>query len=277
MKKIKLTLLALSVLLIVVCLSGCTSSKTADGIEYEIENGTATIVGYTDTTTRTEIIIPDEFEGVPVTEIADFGLFNAESVEKIVIGKNVQKIGGWSMTNEQKLKAFEVDSENQHFTSVDGVLFSKDMKTLIYYPPAKGIEFNNLGQAKEMTQYVIPNGVETIRTKAFYKCYYVDKIEIPDSVTTIEEKAFHRCSALKEINLPDTLVTIGKDAFAYCSEVTSVIIPSSVESIGEYAFFNCPKLKKVEVLKSEDEIELGKKWYPTDNGREIKDLQIIWK
>ena len=277
MKKIKLTLLALSVLLIVVCLSGCTSSKTADGIEYKIENGTATIVGYTDTTTRTEIIIPDEFEGVPVTEIADFGLFNAESVEKIVIGKNVQKIGGWSMTNEQKLKAFEVDSENQHFTSVDGVLFSKDMKTLIYYPPAKGIEFNNLGQAKEMTQYVIPDGVETIRTKAFYKCYYVDKIEIPNSVKTIEEKAFHRCSALKEINLPDSLVTIGKDAFAYCSEVTSVTIPASVESIGEYAFFNCPKLKKVEVLKSEDEIELGKKWYPTDNGREIKDLQIIWK
>lgn len=277
MKKIKLTLLALSVLLIVVCLSGCTSSKTADGIEYKIENGTATIVGYTDTTTRTEIIIPDEFEGVPVTEIADFGLFNAESVEKIVIGKNVQKIGGWSMTNEQKLKAFEVDSENQYFTAVDGVLFSKDMKTLIYYPPAKGIEFNNLGQAKEMTQYVIPDGVETIRAKAFYKCYYIDKIEIPDSVKTIEEKAFHRCSALKEINLPDELVTIGKDAFAYCSEVTSVTIPASVESIGEYAFFNCPKLKKVEVLKSEDEIELGKKWYPTDNGREIKDLQIIWK
>lgn len=277
MKKIKLTLLVLSVLLIVVCLSGCTSSKTADGIEYKIENGTATIVGYTDTTTRTEIIIPDEFEGVPVTEIADFGLFNAESVEKIVIGKNVQKIGGWSMTNEQKLKAFEVDSENQYFTAVDGVLFSKDMKTLIYYPPAKGIEFNNLGQAKEMTQYVIPDGVETIRTKAFYKCYYVDKIEIPNSVKTIEEKAFHRCSALKEINLPDSLVTIGKDAFAYCSEVTSVTIPANVESIGEYAFFNCPKLKKVEVLKSEDEIELGKKWYPTDNGREIKDLQIIWK
>lgn len=37
MKKIKLTLLALSVLLIVVCLSGCTSSKTADDIEYKIE------------------------------------------------------------------------------------------------------------------------------------------------------------------------------------------------------------------------------------------------
>lgn len=277
MKKFRFILLILPVMLAVICLSGCTATKTADGIEYKIEDGKAIITGYTDTTTRTEIIIPDEFEGVPVTEIADFGLFNAESVEKIVIGKNVQKIGGWSMTNEQKLREFEVDSENQYFTAVDGVLFSKDMKTLIYYPPAKGIEFNNLGQAKEMTQYVIPDGVETIRTKAFYKCYYVDKIEIPDSVKTIEEKAFHRCSALKEINLPDSLVTIGKDAFAYCSEVTSVTIPSKVESIGEYAFFNCPKIKTVEVLRSEDEIELGEKWYPTDNGREIKELQINWK
>lgn len=277
MKKIKYIFLALAVIMVVLSFSGCSSTKTADGIKYTIENSQAIVTGYTDTTTRKEVVIPDEFQGVPVTEISDFGLFNAESVEKIVIGKNVQKIGGWSMTNEQKLKAFEVDSENQYFTAVDGVLFSKDMKTLIYYPPAKGIEFNNLGEAKEMTQYVIPDGVETIRTKAFYKCYYVDKIEIPDSVKTIEEKAFHRCSALKEINLPDSLVTIGKDAFAYCSEVTSVTIPASVESIGEYAFFNCPKLKKVEVLKSEDEIELGKKWYPTDNGREIKDLQIIWK
>ena len=277
MKKIKLILLALSVLLIVVCLSGCTSSKKADGIEYKIENGTATIVGYTDTTTRTEIIIPDEFEGVPVTEIADFGLFNAESVEKIVIGKNVQKIGGWSMTNEQKLKAFEVDSENQYFTAVDGVLFSKDMKTLIYYPPAKGIEFNNLGEAKNTVQYTIPDGVETIRTKAFYKCYYVDTIDIPSSVKNIEEKAFHRCNALKQVKIPDSVVTIGKDAFAYCGLLTEVTIPSSVESIGEYAFFNCPKVQKVEVLKSEDQIELGEKWYPTDNGREIKDLKIIWK
>lgn len=83
------------------------------------------------------------------------------------------------MTNEQKLKAFEVDSENQYFTAVDGVLFSKDMKTLIYYPPAKGVEFNNLGQAKEMTRYVIPDGVETIRTKLFISATMLIKLKFP--------------------------------------------------------------------------------------------------
>lgn len=277
MKKIKYIFLALAVIMVVLSFSGCSSTKTADGIKYTIENSQAIVTGYTDTTTRTEVVVPDEFEGVPVTEIADFSLFNAESVEKIVIGKNVQKIGGWSMTNNQKLKAFEVDSENQYFTSVDGVLYSKDMKTLIYYPPAKGIEFNNLGEAKNTVQYTIHDGVETIRTKAFYKCYYVDTIDIPSSVKNIEEKAFHRCNALKQVKIPDSVVTIGKDAFAYCGLLTEVTIPSSVESIGEYAFFNCPKVQKVEVLKSEDQIELGEKWYPTDNGREIKDLKIIWK
>ena len=277
MKKSRLFLALLPLLLAVVCFSGCTASETAEGIEYKIEDGKAIVTGYTDTTTRTVIVVPDEIDGVPVTEIADFGLFNAESAEKIVIGKNVEKIGGWAMTNEQKLKAFEVDGENEYFTAVDGVLFSKDMKTLVYYPPAKGIEFNSLGQARETTRYVIPDGVETIGTKAFYKCYYVDTVEIPRSVKTIEEKAFNRCSALKEINLPDSLETIGTDAFAYCGEVTEVTIPESVKSIGEYAFFCCPKIKRANVLNSEDKIELGEKWYPTDNGREIKDLQIIWK
>ena len=277
MKKLKFLLLLISAVLALIFLSGCSASKTADGIEYKIENGAAAVEGYTDTTTRREIVIPDEIDGVPVTAIADFGLFNAESAEKIVIGKNVREIGGWAMTNEQKLKAFEVDEENPYFTAVDGVLFSKDMKTLIYYPPAKGIEFSALGADKEMTRYVIPEGVETVRTKAFYKCYYVEEIVIPDTVKTIEEKAFHRCSALKEINLPDSLVTIGKDAFAYCSLVTDVTIPESVEKIDEYAFFSCSELTAVNVLKGEGEIMLGEKWYPTDNGREIKGLKINWK
>ena len=80
---------------------------------------------YTDSTVRTEVTVPDEIDGYPVTKIEDFGLFNAESLTKITIGKNVKEIGTWSMTNNQRLQEFVVDEENQYFTAVDGILFQR--------------------------------------------------------------------------------------------------------------------------------------------------------
>ncbi len=277
MKALNRTLSALlCIALIVTCFAGC-AAKTDEKLEYEIVGNTVKITGYTDSTTRTEVTVPDEIEGLPVTEIADFSLFNAESLQTIRIGKNVNTIGEWAMTNNQRLQEFVVDENNESFCSVDGVLYSKDMKTLIYFPPAKGIEFNKYGESQNTTQYAIADGVETIRTKAFYKCYYVDQITIPDSVTRIEEKAFHRTSALTALDLPANLEFIGKDAFAYCEQIESVTIPATIQEIQEYAFFNCKGMKTVTVLAAEDSITLGKNWYPTSNGKQIKECEIIWK
>ncbi len=272
-KKIFSALLCVAV--IATCFAGC-AAKTDDKLEYEIVDNTVKITGYTDSTQRTEVTVPDEIEGLPVTEIADFSIFNAESLQTIYIGKNVTTIGDWSMTNNQRLTAFVVDEANTAFCSVDGVLYSKDMKTLIYFPPAKDITFNKFGEAQNTTQYAIADGVETISTKAFYKCYYIDQITIPDSVKRIEEKAFHRTSALTSLNLPASLEFIGKDAFAYCENIESVTIPAGIKEIQEYAFFNCKGMKTVTVLAKEENLTLGKNWYPTSNGKQIKECEIIW-
>lgn len=273
-KKVFCLFLCLST--VVLTFTAC-SSKTDSKLEYEIVNDEVVITKYTDSTQRTEITVPDEIEGLPVTEIADFSLFNCESLKKIYIGKNVSKIGEWSMTNNQGLTEFVVDEANEYFCSVDGVLFTKDMKTIIYYPPAKDITFNKYGEAQNTTKYSIPNGVETIRTKAFYKCYYVDEISIPEGVKTIEEKAFHRTSALTQITLPDSLEFIGKDAFAYCDKIEKVTIPESVKEIDEYAFFNCSNMKELVMLPREEDMILQKNWYPTSNGKQNKECEIIWK
>lgn len=293
MKKIiRILCVVLSVIFVAAMFAGCSdnvlekTAKTDEKLEYKIENNEVTIVGYTDTTTRTQITVPDEIEGYPVTEIADFGLFNAESLTKITIGKNVKTIGTWAMTNNQRLQEFAVDEANEYFTAVDGILFSKDMKTIIYYPNARGVTFSKYGDPQNrdpeaedfiMISYVIPDGVETIRSKAFYKCYYIDNIEIPDTVTSIEEKAFHHCESLMELNLPSKLEFIGKDAFAYCKKITTVTIPSTIKQIDEYAFFFCVNMTQLNIQAKESDIILGKNWYPTDNGRQVKDCQINWQ
>ena len=129
--KIRKTVCALLLIAtLALCFSGC--AKKYGGMNYKPVEGGVAITGYTDKTTVTELTIPDEIDGLPVLEIADFGVCNAESLTKITIGKNVKTLGSWSLTNNQHLQEFIVDPENPYLVSVDGVLFSKDMKRLIY-------------------------------------------------------------------------------------------------------------------------------------------------
>ena len=282
-KKKVCAVLLLAVLLMSTLFSGCGEQLGLgeEKIKYKIENGEAVVREFPDNSTVLSVEIPDEYEGCPVTVIADFAAVNLENIETISIGKNVREIGLWAFENNQKLQAFKVSEENEYFCDVDGVLYTKDMKTLLFYPPARKkqtkTETDESGAQKEVQyiEYAIPDGVETIRTKAFYKCQSLTGITIPDSVTRIEEKAFFRC-ALQELELPENLTFIGKDAFAYCGKIQTVEIPASIEQIDEYAFYNCTSLKSVHVLAAEIEITLGEKWYPTDNGRNLDGLEITW-
>ena len=275
----KLLAFAALLLTLIVCAS---CAKKQDGMNYKETEGGLAITGYTDKTTVKELVVPDEIDGVPVVRIEDFGICNAESLTKITIGKNVASLGGWAMTNNQHLTEFEVDPANEYFKTEDGVLFSKDGKTLYYYPCGRNITFDKYGRTEDTTEYRIPDGVETIATKAFYKCYYVDVTYIPDSVTRIEEKAFHRASALSGLTVPARLEYIGKDAFAYAfgasdeKEPLELTIPATIREIGEYAFFNDDGIASITVLAKEEDVALGNKWQPTSKGKIIEDCVVTF-
>lgn len=264
----------ISVISLLVCLcilfSGCSSvtdflSGKNEGIEYKIENGEATVVAVPNQSTVTKITIPDEYEGVPVTKIADFAAVNLEYVTVINIGKNVKEIGNWALENNQHVTAFNVDDANEYFCSVDGVIYTKDMKTIVFFPPAKE------------GAYEIAETVENIRTKAFYKCQKITELIIPDSVKSIEEKAFFRCGAIARLTLSQNIEFIGKDAFGYCAAITEINISSAIKQIDEYAFYNCTSLLTVNVDAVESDLTLGEKWYPTNNGLDLDGLVINWK
>ena len=106
------------------------------------------------------------------------------------------------------LRIFEeikVAENNESFISVDGVLFDKDMKTLLMYP-----------MEKRADSYVIPDGV-----------------------TTISAGAFEYCKNLKKVIIPEGVTTIGGSAFSYTSNLTEIELPYTAKKIGDYAFVNC--------------------------------------
>lgn len=279
MKRIIITLS----LILLICFSFVSCGEEIDllsgdtTVNYKIDNNEAIVTKVPNKSAVRNIVIPDEYEGVPVTQIADFAAVNLEYAVKITIGKNVREISDWAFGNSRKIIEFDVDENNPYICDVDGVLYTKDMKTLLFYPPAGCVQTEKDADGNEVKfiAYTIPEGVETIRSKAFYKCYELTDITLPSTLKSIEEKAFFRCS-LKELTLPENLGFIGKDAFSYCYDIKELTVPEAVKQIDEYAFYNCTSLLELRMQGKEADMTLGNKWYPTDNGRNLGELNITW-
>ena len=68
---------------------------------------------------------------------------------------------------------------------------------------------------------------------------------IPNSIDSIHDCLFIYCSSLTSVTIPNSVDNIGEYAFAYCDSLTSITIPESVMSVGAYAFHACSSLKSV--------------------------------
>ena len=134
------------------------------------------------------------------------------------------------------LTAVNVDPANQYNESVDGVLFSKGLAGIIYYPPAKS-----------GSSYVIPSTVTYVRGGVFMNCTSLTSVTIPSSVTTIRSGLFSGCTNLTSINayppVPVDLITANHpdessdDVFQGVDTTTCVLhVPVGSKSLYASAF-----------------------------------------
>lgn len=144
--------------------------------------------------------------------------------------KNIDFLSAFSgsSTMYNKITKINISADNPYLSSVDGVVYNKDMTTLLYYPLYK------VG-----TTFTIPESVTEIGISAFSKNQNLITLEIPDTVKTLNQGAFSRMKSLTSVKLGKGVVSIPQNAFAYCKGLTEITIPSNVESIGGEAFLQC--------------------------------------
>ena len=148
------------------------------------------------------------------------------SLTSMTIPNSVTFIGGYAFNGCSGLENIYVEPENTSYSSIDGILYSKDATSIIKVPATKN--------------YVtIPNSVTSIEDYAFEDCSGLTSVTIPNSVTSIGYYAFEWCSGLTSVTIPNSVTSIGKGAFEGCRGLTSVTIGNSVTSIGEGAFYFC--------------------------------------
>lgn len=96
---------------------------------------------------------------------------------------------------------------------------------------------------RNVTEIVIPYGVESIGVYTFYCYYNLKNINLPSSVKIINDRAFQGCSNLEKVVLEDGLKKINNRAFHTCTNLKTINLPSSLESISNEIFYQDTNLE----------------------------------
>ncbi|MDE6780600.1 MAG: leucine-rich repeat domain-containing protein [Ruminococcus sp.] len=253
----------------------------------------------------TSISIPDG-----VTHIGNTAFGCCDNIKKISIPESVVSIGENAFThcytlisinipesvttiNENiftccyNLTEIRAAKNNKSYCDINGVLFSRDKKTIIKYPAGKSEstytipdsviyiargafdDCDNLTAVsvpehlKDSINEVFPQHIEltyrkkvsekdNFRIKHYVLLKYIEQadiseITIPDNILIIGERAFHWCDSIKSVQIPKGIVKIGNRAFLGCENLTEINIPDTVTVIGEKAFYYCDSLKSISV------------------------------
>lgn len=204
-----------------------------------------------------DIVIPEKYKDEYITGIGSEALYGIES---LTISSNLVYIDAKAFGEENPhLKSITVSTDNPVFSSLDGVLYSKDGKTLIKYPAGKddvsftipnGVSVIGRGafdKCRNLTEIIIPNGVKSIGDVAFQDCSLLVKIEFPETLQSLGGGAFRQCARLEEVIFPDNLTDIGPGVFQYCYRLSNVVLPKYLTYIPDNMFWECRVLKNIEI------------------------------
>ena len=157
-----------------------------------------------------EIIIPPN-----VTSIGKNAFSSCRNLQDITLPSSLMNIGDEVFRGCENLQEINVTESNEFYRTIDGVLYTKDLKTIICYPAGKKNE-----------NFVIPSGVTNIGDYTFRDCKSLCEITLPPGVTNIGDYTFSGCYNLQEIALPPSVTRIGDNTFNWCLNLQQINIPA---------------------------------------------------
>ena len=230
-----------------------TEAASVNDLTFQLNRtGDGYIVSDCSSSARGELVIPETYRGLPVTEIGSYAFFDYNELTGIAIPDSVTTIGRYAFGGCAKLTSITIGSG---VSSIGEYAFpANTILDHVYIHDVKAwceIEYGNTQSVplyfadnfylngEPVTDLVIPEGTTRITQNAFIGYDLLTTITIPDSVTSIGESAFHFCKGLTSVTIPDSVTFIGEWAFADCDSLQSVVLGKGVANIAECTFANC--------------------------------------
>ena len=174
------------------------------------------------------------------------------------------------LPSNEMLRDVYVSEDNENIVSVDGIVYSKDMKRLVFCPRGKSGEITVderteiIGHVafseSRVTKITLPEGLTSIEYSAFSDCTNLTELNIPKGVTELSKYMFWD-SALKALSFSEDSPYISENGIVYSKDKTELlfamgdingklVIPEGVKSIGRSAFEQIETISEVEFPKS---------------------------
>ena len=210
--------------------AGNSKYTAEDGILYEDKSGNKYLKAYPVAKAGTTFTVPSGVYGVSTN-----GFQQAKNLTTINLPASIQDLpttkeanGFTSATN---LTAIKVDPSNTNFKDEDGVVLTKDGRTLVAYPFARHGVPNPAYNGPEVTMhlgevYSIPTSVETIGKGAFAKAKEITAVQL-NNVKKISEGAFYSVRNLRNVELGASVETIEDGAISDTPDLSRFTVDSN--------------------------------------------------
>lgn len=229
-----------------------------------------------------KIVIPSEYDGLPVTAISESAFSSCEPLEEVVIPDSVTHIGSYAFDGCINLNTVDMSSNLVYVgdAAFDGCdsLPLKEYRNALYLGD-KDTPYIMLMKAvdTEIESCAVHDDTKIIYDYAFLDCTEIDEIIIPSGIKHIGSYAFENCydlfpsnsdyknayylgnaanpylvlvetkgrRELSSLTIHEDTEIIAPGAFEGCESLTSITIPENVRVIGQYAFEGCSKLTEI--------------------------------
>jgi|GEM_PF-2325696 len=185
-----------------------------------------------DTFSRCTSIVTVDISSVQNAEPGAFS--NCTALETVTVPDKMD-IGDVFM-NCNNIKEY-LTTENSDYASDKGILYIKDMETLVRVPPAWDTE-----------NFIVPEGVKTLKEKVFKNYAKLVTVDISD-VTEMGYEAFSGCTSLKTVDISQ-FVIVGDRTFYNCTSLEYIDL-AKITYVGNQAFYNCAKLQSLDMVEVE--------------------------
>lgn len=166
--------------------------------------------------------------------------YDCDMLERVKIGSNVETIGKNMFSYCKKLTKVEFEERNNSMPlSIDEDAFSS---------------------CENITEIILPEGVDSIGKEAFKNCYGLTSVKVPSTLKSIEKSSFSGCENLQKIIIEDVAawcnntfhesLSFEKHLYMNDEEIKDLVIPNTVTSIADYAFWKCTGLNSVTITNN---------------------------